>query len=370
MIDDLAALTPTLTSLGWNDQLERWAKEFETSQGETQVRGRIARVSRGYSVVFTGGDAVMVHSSSERAALAEPPATGDYVLIGHDDEHNQVITATSSRRTALVRRAPGRVPMPQILAANIDHVLVMHGLDRELNIRRLERQLVVAFDSGATPVIVLTKSDYDQDLDDVLDRVNQAAAGVEVITTSVESGDGLDRLAELCTGSHTSVLLGLSGIGKSTLVNKLSDGVVQLTGEVRITDRRGRHTTVTRDLIPFPSGGMMIDTPGIREIGLWQAHHGLDLAFAELSSAAQQCRFADCSHGQEPGCAVQQLLKDGGSSQARLDHWKSLHDELAEQDQQLEEFERRNESRQRARAQDRQNKQRPKKSGRRNRDEL
>ncbi len=374
MIDDLAVLSPTLVSLGWDDRCEAWADKISETSDSELTRGRIARVSRGFSLVFTGGDAVLVNSSSERSDASTAPATGDYVLIGPDDEDAQIITAIAPRRTALIRRMPGRVPEPQILAANVDHVLVMHGLDRELNMRRMERQLVVAFDSGATPVIVLTKSDYEDELvepfEQTIERLGQAANGVEIITTSAKSGDGLDRLAELFSGHRTSVMLGLSGIGKSTLVNVLSDGVVQLTNEVRVTDRRGRHTTVTRDLIPFPGGGMIIDTPGIREIGLWQAHAGLEAAFSDLSGGAHHCRFADCQHNKEPNCGVQEIIAAGQSTPERLEHWMSLQAELAEQDEQLEEFTRRNESRLRARAEDKQNKQRPKKTKRRGRNEF
>ncbi len=374
MIDDLALLTPTLTSLGWDAELNAWADEVSTTSTSPLTPGRIARVSRGFSLVFTGGEAVLANSSSERSDASTAPATGDYVLIGPDDEGAQIITSIAPRRTALMRRMPGRVPEPQILAANVEYVLVMHGLDRELNIRRIERQLVVAFDSGATPVIVLTKSDYDDDVvepvEQAIERLGQAADGVEIVVTSAKSGDGLDRLREFFSGHRTSVMLGVSGIGKSTLVNVLSDGIVQLTNEVRITDRRGRHTTVTRDLIPFPGGGMVIDTPGIREIGLWQAHAGLERTFNDLSEAVEACRFADCQHNNEPNCGVQEVIDNGASTSERLEHWLSLRAELAEQDDQLEEFTRRNESRVRARAEDKHNKQRPKKTKRRGRDEL
>ena len=251
----------------------------------------------------------------------------------------------------------------------MDYVCVMHGLDRELNKRRLERLLVVAFDSRAIPVVVLTKADQAADLPtnlkSITSIVESAAPEVKVVITSAATGQGVADFAELVSGGKTAVLLGLSGIGKSTLVNALSDGVVQQTGEVRATDRRGRHTTVTRDLIPLPNGGLLIDTPGVREVGLWQADMGLAKTFQEITDAASKCQFGDCSHESEPNCAIQTGLTSSTLSTGRLDHWRELQEELDTQDTQLEEFNRRSESRQRAKAQDKQNKTRPKKKKRR-----
>lgn len=392
MIDDLVHLTPDLTSLGWDDGLEEWADRVEqdldgetdgTPAGRPLARGRIARVSRGYSLVFTGGDAVLAATASIRSQTYTVPATGDYVLLAEEDADvsldtdadadagdgdsdagegdadagdsgvsGAVLAAIAPRRSALARRASGRVPEAQVLAANIDAVFVMHGLDRDLNLRRIERQLVVAWDSGAEPVVVLTKADAvdDTDLATLIDEVRAVAPGVEVVAVSTVSGRGIDQVADRVSRGRTVALMGLSGIGKSTLVNELTGGVVQRTGEVRTTDRRGRHTTVTRDLIPVPGGGFMIDTPGIREIGLWQAYEGLDRAFPEISGEVPHCRFADCDHEAEPGCAVQAAVADGVIPVRRLEHWRDLQAELALQDQQLEEFARRAESRDRAEA--------------------
>lgn len=360
MTDDLARLTPDLGALGWNDDLEAWA--VENSNAERQpARGRIARVSRGFSLVFTGGDAVLAASASIRSNTGTAPATGDYVVVEDDPEDGPSVAAIADRRSALTRRASGRVPEPQVLAANIDDVFVMESLEREINLRRVERQLVVAWDSGATPVVVLTKADQ-VEASTVAERVAEVEAiapGVDTFAVSTVSGQGMDRVEARVTDGRTIAFMGLSGIGKSTLVNRISGGVVQRTGEVRATDGRGRHTTVTRDLIPIPGRGFIIDTPGIREIGLWQAYEGLDRTFPEIAEQVTECRFADCEHEAEPGCAVRVALAEGLIPERRLEHWRDLQGDLVLQEAQLEEFARRSESRDRAEAERRRDSERP-----------
>lgn len=357
-VDDLAQLTPDLQALGWDEELDRWAAEEATIEGEW-ARGRIARVSRGFSLVFTGGDAVLAASGSTRLDTELAPATGDYAIVIDDPEDGPSLAAIAPRRSALTRRGAGRIPEPQVLAANIDDVFVMQGLDRDINLRRIERQLVVAWDSGAEPVVVLTKADQIDDPSEAIDQVQAIAPGVDVVATSTVTGDGIQVIARRVVGGRTVALLGLSGIGKSSLVNQLTDGIVQRTGEVRAADQRGRHTTVTRDLIPIPNGGFIIDTPGIREIGLWQADEGLRRTFPEIAGEAEHCRFADCEHGDEPGCAVKTALAEGLIPERRLDHWRHLVAELALQNTQLEEHARRSESRDRADAERRRDAERP-----------
>jgi ribosome biogenesis GTPase len=372
--DDLAQLTPDLASLGWDRELDAWAETIDVGDAEA-IPGRLARVSRGYSLVFTGGDAVLAASGSARVDLAAAPATGDFVVVADDPDDGPVLAAVADRRSALRRRAPGRVPEPQVLAANIGAVLVMHGLDRQVNLRRLERQLVVAWDSGAEPIIVLTKADLLTEpsgapgLEHVSRQVEAVAPGVEVLPVSTVTGLNLDRVRRRFAGYRSVALLGLSGVGKSSLVNTLSDGIVQRIGEVRATDRRGRHTTVTRDLIPLPSGGFVIDAPGVREIGLWQADAGLAMAFPEIGRAAAGCRFSDCHHRDEPGCAVRSAVANAAIPHRRLEHWQDLVAELAQQDEQLEDAARRAESRDRADAEERRDRARPsrRRQGRRRR---
>lgn len=355
MPDDLSLLTPDLDSLGWTPALSTWANSAE-------IVGRVARTSRGFCLVFTGGEAILAASSSVRSATGVAPSTGDFVTVVDDPEDGPSIERIADRRSALSRRAPGRVPESQVLAANIDDVFVMHGLDRPLNLRRLERQLVIAWESGATPIVLLTKADEVQHHREAQETIEQIAPGVETLAISTVTGQNLDRVSSRFTDARTIALIGLSGIGKSTLVNRLSDGVVQRTGEVRASDRRGRHTTVTRDLIPLPSGGIVIDTPGIREVGLWQAHDGLARTFPEIANEVPNCKFANCEHDAEPGCAVSQARMDGTITQPRLTHWKELQSELDLQDEQLSEFARRAESRTKADADRRHNGERRRKA--------
>jgi len=364
--DDLASLTPNLESLGWDEHLALWADEVIGELGSDPLndgagaqlwwsRGRLARVTRGYSLVFVGGDAILASSMGARANATVTPAIGDFVVVEHHPTDGASVVAVAERRSALGRRAPGRIPNVQVLAANIESVFIMHGLDRDMNLRRIERQLVVAWQSGAKPVVLLTKADAvdDASLAMAIDAVSTIAPGVEVVALSTVTGVGLDRVRSHLTPKTTVGLLGLSGVGKSSLVNELSDGLVQRTGEVRTTDRRGRHTTVTRDLIPLPNGALVIDAPGVREIGLWQAYEGLALTFPEIDQLTSNCSFNDCEHGDEPDCAVSDAVKDGQIQERRVDHYLELQAELALQETQLEEAARRAESWDRAAAENR-----------------
>ena len=320
---------PTLKELGWTPALDAWADKTPYA-----AKGRVTQASRGFCFVTAEDEMIVASSASVRASLDMEPSTGDFVTIVDDPEDGPVLDRIAPRTSLLTRRASGRVPEPQILAANADEILVMHGLDREFNARRIERQLVLAYESGATPVIVLTKTDLCDNTDEQVGWVQEIAPGVDVITTSVVDDGGLDSLRERLVGTRTLALLGLSGIGKSTIVNSLCGGEIQRVNEVREKDLRGRHTTVTRDLIVIEGGGILIDTPGVREFGLWQSYDGLALTFPLL--AAAECRFADCEHGEEPGCGVQELLSSGTVPRRRFDHWMDLRAELAQQELDLE----------------------------------
>ncbi|MGH1488850.1 MAG: ribosome small subunit-dependent GTPase A [Acidimicrobiales bacterium] len=268
------------------------------------------------------------------------------------------------RRSLFKRKAPGTAHTIQLIAANVDTLFIVTSCNADFNPARLERYLVLAHTAGCHPVVVLTKADQIDDPAAAVDQVRAIAPGVDVVAVSTVSGLGIEAIARRVSAGRTVALMGLSGIGKSTLVNELTDGVVQRTGEVRAADQRGRHTTVTRDLIPLPSGGFIIDTPGIREIGLWQAYEGMAKTFPEISSEVEQCRFTDCDHDNEPGCAVQAALASGSIPERRLEHWQDLMAELAMQDEQLEDYARRSESRDRADAERRRDSERPNKRAR------
>ncbi len=351
MIDPMSQLAPELDSLGWTFALDRWADDLGAD-----LRGRVARTHRGTCVVFVGdGEVVTATSTSIRSRTGMAPATGDFVTIRTDEANDgeYIISAIADRRTALVRRAPGRIPEPQVLAANIDDVFVMQGMDRPVNFQRLERLLVIAWDSGAEPVVLLTKADQVDDPDSAVDAIRAIAPGVHCLAISTHDGRNIDAVQRRMHGTRTVALIGLSGIGKSTLVNTLSGGEVQRTGQVRAVDRRGRHITVTRDLIPLPGGGIVVDTPGIREIAAWDARAGLARAFPWITEAAPKCRFVDCTHHREPDCAVRRLVRDDLVSKRRVEHYLTLQAELDEQDRQLSEFERRSENRARVSAEER-----------------
>ncbi|NNE96549.1 MAG: ribosome small subunit-dependent GTPase A [Acidimicrobiales bacterium] len=360
----MTRLAPDLASLGWTAKLDRWA-----AKQDAELKGRVARTHRGTCVVFVGdNNVVTATSASIRSRTGLAPATGDFVTIRADEENDgeYLISAIAARKTALTRRAPGRVPEPQILAANIDDVFVMQGMDRPVNFPRLERLLVIAWDSGAEPVVLLTKADQVNDPDAAVRAIQEIAPGVQCLAISTHTGRNIDAVQDRIFGTRTVALIGLSGIGKSTLVNTLSGGEVQRTGQVRAVDRRGRHTTVTRDLIPLPNGGIVVDTPGIRELALWEAREGLAKAFPRIHEASKHCKFSDCTHHREPDCAVLRLTRERVVNKRRVDHYLKLQAELDEQDQQKAEFARKAENRAKVSAEERVDRRRKRsKSGRR-----
>ncbi|MDQ1596563.1 MAG: ribosome biosis GTPase / thiamine phosphate phosphatase [Arthrobacter pascens] len=290
------------------------------------VPARIVRVDRNRILVATADGLVHV----PYPAAPPVPASGDWAWLGRNAAGEPAVVAVLPRTSELSRkRAFEASSEAQVLGANIDVVGVVVPVDRPLTHNRLERTLVAAWDSGATPLVIITKADLANLADDVVGKVILQAAGVEVVTTSAEQGDGLDELLAHVPNGGTLVLLGPSGAGKSTLINALVGREVQSTGEVRAADGRGRHTTTSRELVPLPGGAVLMDTPGVRGFGLFDADEGMGEMFGDLEELFGQCRFSDCAHDREPGCAVQAALADGALDGRRWASYLKLQRELA-----------------------------------------
>ncbi|WP_347107982.1 ribosome small subunit-dependent GTPase A [Paenarthrobacter sp. S56] len=293
---------------------------------EAHMPGRVVRLDRNRVLVASATG--LLHLPYPNSGPA--PATGDWVWLGHNASGEAAVVGILPRRSALSRkRAFEASSEEQILGSNIDIVAVVVPMDRPLTHNRLERTLVAAWDSGATPLVVITKADLSDVADDVVGEVIQQAAGVGVVTTSAEHGDGLDELLQHIPAGATLVMLGPSGAGKSTLINALAGRGVQQTGAVRAGDGKGRHTTTSRELVPLPGGAVLMDTPGVRGFGLFDAEDGMEEMFGDLEELFGLCRFNDCSHRGEPGCAVQDALANGVLDGRRWASYLKLQKELA-----------------------------------------
>lgn len=345
-------MNETAASYGFTTTWETASKQVEDlalEVAEPPLRtGRIVRVERGECDVVTTNGRERVASDSLRSQDDLAPVTGDWVVVGETDS-GSVIAAIVPRESTLARRDPSEQVIEQVLAANIDNAFLVHGLDRPLRAGRLERFLVLAWDSGAQPVVILTKADVDDGdgngASDLVGVIAAVAPDVPVCLTSSVDRTGLDQLEQWLTPGTTTALLGESGSGKSTLVNALLGEEVQETGEVRGSDAKGRHTTITRDLLLLDSGALLVDTPGIRAVGLWDAEDALERVFGDIVDLSDGCKFNDCSHGVEPGCAVRGAVESGEVDIRRLDRFAIMAAELAEQAEKQVERERKEEKR-------------------------
>jgi ribosome biogenesis GTPase len=328
--------TVSLADLGWDPG---WASAFLPFDAAGWRPARVIAAHRdAWALAMPEGDRSAVIAGRlrhEAIGPADLPAVGDWVAVASADgpDSRSVIQAVLPRRTAF-QRSTGeggvRIVDEQVLASNVDIALVVAGLDGDFNLRRLERYLAVAWSGGATPVVVLNKADLAADLVGLRNAAESVAPGVDVRTVSAISGDGIDELAAAhLPAGRTAVVLGSSGVGKSTLVNALVGAQRQRTGEVREDDSRGRHTTTHRELVRLPWGALLIDTPGIRSLGVAGAADGLDDAFADIADLAAACRFNDCRHDGEPGCAVRAALADGTLSRERFASHRKLEREAA-----------------------------------------
>lgn len=314
---------PRLASLGWDPA---WEAVRSTLALDDLAPARVATQHRGGYLLFTeGGEQTAVVSGRFRHdanAPADFPVVGDWVL-----QRDGIIHALMPRRTAFSRKTNLGLIEEQVAAANVDVVFVVSSLDTEPNLRRIERYVTVAYESGAEPVLLLSKADLCADLDAALAMVADVVPGTPVHTVSARTGDGLEVLETYCRPGWTAVFLGPSGVGKTTLLNVLT-GTERATASVR-DDGRGRHTTTQRELVLVDGRGVVIDTPGMRELQLWEADAGLSAVFADVELLARDCRFPDCAHEAEPGCAIRAALDTGRLDGDRYAGYRKLEREEA-----------------------------------------
>jgi ribosome biogenesis GTPase len=317
-----------LTSFGWSGDV---STAFAAHAAAGLEPARVVAEDRGSYVVQTG-------SGERRASVtgryrfeagndpAAYPAVGDWVAVEARADGVSV-HAVLPRRTSVVRHAAGLRSVAQVVAANVDVVFVVASLNHDLNVRRLERYIAFAWESGAAPVVILSKADLADDLETTLAEVESVAVGIPVITVSAIDGRGIDELRSHIPAGSTVAFVGSSGVGKSTLVNTLAGDELAEVREIREDDGRGRHTTTRRQLHRMPDGGLILDTPGMRELSLWDADAGIERSFADIDALASTCHFSDCAHAGEPGCAVISAIADGDLDASRFDGWKKLERE-------------------------------------------
>lgn len=319
---------------------EFFAKQLQALQQKhsDKIVGRIVLEHKhSYRVLTEKGEWLATVSGAfdfQAFSRTDYPAVGDYVLVEQmQGEERAIIHHLFERSSKFVRKMAGLEVDEQIVAANVDIIMLVMSLNADFNVRRLERYLVAAWDSGATPVIVLTKADVCEDVANYVREVEQIALGVDVYVVSAISGEGIEALNAILLGGKTAALLGSSGAGKSTLTNALLMKDQMKVSDIREDDAKGRHTTTHRELVALPNGAFLIDTPGMRELQLWDQAQSLSTSFSDIEQLALQCRFRDCTHKREPGCAIRQAIDVGELQVDRLNSYFKLQRELAYMEQ-------------------------------------
>jgi ribosome biogenesis GTPase len=318
-----------LSDFGWDDS---FAAHFEPHAARGLVPARVVLEHQHLYRVQTAEADLLAHVAGgmrhRAAGRHEFPAVGDWIALKPPTPgHRAVIQAILPRRSKFSRKVAGETTVEQVVAANIDTVFIVMGLDGDFSVRRVERYLITTWDGGAAPVVVLNKTDVCEDVGGAVAAVQEVAGGVPVHAISTKFDPDLSVLEPYLGHGRTVALLGSSGVGKSTIVNRLVGHDMQRTREVRASDQRGRHTTAHRQLIMLPGGALLVDTPGMRELQLWDGATGVSVVFEDVEALAPGCRFGNCLHDTEPGCAVKQAVEDGTLAEDRLESYRKLQRE-------------------------------------------
>ncbi|WP_369899986.1 ribosome small subunit-dependent GTPase A [Bacillus manliponensis] len=316
-----------LNMFGWDSYCE------ERLEGQYEAARVLLEHKHMYRVMCEDGEYIAELSGKfryETLAKGDYPAVGDWVAVTKlPNEKKVIIQQVLPRKSSFSRKVAGEKTEEQIVAANVDYLFLVNALNADFNIRRIERYLLLAYESGATPVIVLTKSDLCLEVEQRFIEVESVAIGVPIFVVDSLHKIGIEELQSFVEQGKTIALIGSSGAGKSTLLNALMGRDAAKTGDIRESDSKGRHTTTHRELFKLPNGGLVIDTPGMRELQLWEGSGAIYTTFSDIEEAAQNCRFRDCKHEKEPGCAVWCAIEEGVLTEGRLLNYKKLQKEVA-----------------------------------------